>query len=75
MAINVHTDSRFEKYLAWLSRYSRKTKTDLIKELVLERYQATKSGFRFGAFRGSKKPSPARLQKRLKKLDRDHDLD
>ena len=74
MALNIHTDAHFEKYLNWLSRHSNKTKTDVIKYLVLERYLLKKSGFRFGAFSPSGKPSSADLQKELKEMDEDRDL-
>jgi hypothetical protein len=75
MAINIHTDQRFEKVLTWLSRQSRKTKTDLLKELVMERFYLKKAGFQFGVFRPAHKRSPKAVQASLKALDFDHDLD
>ena len=77
MALNIHTDLQFEKYLNWLSRYSGKTKTDVIKDLVIERYHFKKTGFQFGAFKDSykKRTSSKRIQDELKQMDRDHDLD
>ena len=75
MAINIHTDPKFEKYLEWLSRHSKKTKTDVIKELVMERFRLQRAAFRFGSLKPSQKPSSKKLQKELKILDRDHDLD
>lgn len=75
MALNIHTDSRFERYLEWLSHHSKKTKTDIIKELVFERYQLKRGGFKLGALKTLRKPSPQKLQKELKRLDKDHDLD
>ncbi len=73
MAINLHTDPKFEKCLDWLSKQSQKTKTDIIKELVLERYHLKKCGFEFGALKSKKKTSSLQIQKELKRLD--HDLD
>ena len=75
MALNIHTDRKFEQVLAWLARQSQKTKTDLIKTLVWERYLQKKSGFKFGSLRGRDHPSSRDIQKSLKELDADHDLD
>ena len=80
MALNIHTDPQFEKYLEWLTRRSQKTKTDVIKELVVERYRWQRFGFQFGAFKGlgkqvSKKTSEKQIRSDLKKMDEDHDLD
>lgn len=74
MAINIHTDPTFEKYLNWLSDHTNKTKTDLIKELVLERYRLKRAGFQFGALRTAKTVSSRKIQNTLKKLDKDRDL-
>ena len=75
MALNIHTDSQLEKCLTWLAKHLQKTKTDLIKEMVYEKYRLKRAGFQFGALRGPKKSSPRRTQKALKQLDRDRDLD
>lgn len=75
MALNIHTDREFERRLTWLSRRLGKTKTTLIKELVTERYQAHRSGFGFGALRSAQPHTARRMQRDLKQLDRDHDLD
>ena len=75
MAINIHTDRKLEEYLEWLSRQSEKTKTDVIKDLVYERYRLKQVGFRFGAFKTEEKISSKKLQRELKELDSDHDLD
>lgn len=74
MALNIHTDPRFEKYLEWLSRQSKKTKTDVIKELVYERYRLKKSGFRFGALSSAGKDASENIQKELEEMDKDRDL-
>ncbi len=75
MALNIHTDPQFEKRLDWLSRRLKKTKTDVIKELVFEKYHLKKSGFRFGSLKDAKKVPSKKLQEELKALDRDRDLD
>lgn len=74
-ALNIHTNTEFERHLNWLSRQSKKTKTDIIKELVRERYYLKRSGFKFGAFSAVRPLSAKKLQKQLKELDQDHDLD
>lgn len=73
MAINLHTDPEFEKCLEWLSKQTHKTKTAVIKDLVLERYRIKKAGFQKGALK--LKISSSAAQKELKELDKDHDLD
>ena len=75
MALNIHTDSKFEKYLQWLSRHSKKTKTDIIKELVFEKYHLKRSGFQFASLKNQKSKTSKKIQMELKKLDDDHDLD
>lgn len=74
MAINIHTDRKLESHLEWLSHHTQKTKTDVIKELVTERYELLRMGFRFGALEGKKIPSK-QIKKWLKDLDNDRDLD
>ena len=75
MALNIHTDPHLEKCLAWLSKHLQKTKTDLIKELVYEKYRLKRAGFQFGALRASKKTATRQIRKTLKQLDNDRDLD
>ena len=75
MALNIHTDPQFEKYLAWLSKQFQKTKTDVIKELVVEKYHAKRFGFRFGALKPARPLSSKAIQAELKKMDDDRDLD
>ena len=74
MAVNIHTDRKLESRLLWLSDHTQKTKTDVIKELVTERYELLRMGFRFSALR-SGKFSSKKIKKWLKNLDKDHDLD
>lgn len=74
MALNIHTDPDFEKKLQWLSKRSHKTKTAIVKELVEESYQLKKSGFQKGAFQHLF-PDPENIQKELKEMDDDDDLD
>lgn len=74
MAINIHTDKIFEKRLNWLAHNTGKTKTQIIKELILEKYQSKKEGFQFGALKDVSFDS-RQVQKELKKMDNDHDLD
>lgn len=77
MALNIVTDQSFDEALKWLSRKEKKTKSDVIRDLVVERYMSKKQGFRFGALAGvlKKKPSTRQIVKELKELDVDHDLD
>lgn len=75
MALNIHTDRQFEKHLEWLSKQLGKTKTDVIKDLVREKYHFKKLGFKFGALAGKNARSSKDIQKDLKKMDPDHDLD
>lgn len=75
MAINIHTDAEFERRITWLSRHLKKTKTEVIKELVEERYRLRRSGFRFGGLKPSKNISGKAIQRELKELDQDRDLD
>ena len=75
MALNIHTDEEFEKRLNWLCKKTQKTKTDLIKELVTERYQLSKNSFQFGAFKKLTPKKISNIAKELKTFDQDHDLD
>ena len=69
MAINLHTDPYFEKCLNWLSKTSKKTKTDVIKEIVLEKYRLQRAGFQFGALKPKHPISSKQIQKELKDMD------
>jgi predicted DNA-binding protein len=75
MAINIHTDKEFEKRLNWLTRKIGKSKTQIIKELVFERYQSKKEGFQFGSLKRDFFPTSQQIQQTLKEMDKDHDLD
>lgn len=75
MAINIHTDKEFEKCLNWLTRRTGKNKTQMIKELVFEKYQAKKNGFYFGALKMDSLSDSQKIQQELKEMDSDHDLD
>lgn len=75
MAMNIHTDKQFEKRLSWLSRTLRKTKTQVVKDLVSEQYVLKLQGFRRGAFKSRLNLSAKKIARELKSLDKDHDLD
>lgn len=78
MALNMTTDPHFDEALKWLAEKEKKTKSDIIREMVLERYQAKKAGFRFGAlslYFAKEKNREQQIQKELKEMDKDHDLD
>jgi len=75
MALNIHTDPQFEKHLEWLSRRLKKTKTDVVKDLVLEKYRLQKAGLRFGSLKAGNPLPSKKAQKELKSLDDDRDLD
>lgn len=75
MALNIHTDPQFEKQLTWLCRQLKKTKTDVVKNLVATHYEAKRQGLRFGALkRRGKTLSSGLIQRQLKALDQDHDF-
>jgi predicted DNA-binding protein len=77
MALNMVTDKKFDEALKWLSEKEKKTKSDIIRELVLRRMQSKKTGFQFGALAhlyGRKKPSSKTILKELKQIDKDHDI-
>lgn len=76
MALNIVTDHGFDEALIWLSKKEKKTKSDVIRDLVMERYVNKKQGFRFGALAGlvKKHPTTRQILTDLKKLDEDHDL-
>lgn len=75
MAINIHTDKIFEKRLNWLAHNTGKTKTQIIKELIFEKYRSKKEGFQFGALKMDVSSDSWQVQKELKEMDFDHDLD
>lgn len=78
MAFNIVTDKKFDEALNWLSQKEKKTKADVIRELVLQFYEAKQNGFRFGALKHlskSTKGGISSLVKQLKQFDQDHDLD
>jgi hypothetical protein len=78
MAFNIITDKKFDEALNWLSQKEKKTKADIIRELVLQFYEAKQNGFRFGALKHlstSTVGGVSALVKELKKFDQDDDLD
>jgi predicted DNA-binding protein len=76
MALNMVTDKEFDEALAWLAQKESKTKSELVRELVLEKFVAKRSGFRFGALAAvAGSGSGESMQRELKALDEDHDLD
>lgn len=78
MAVNIHTDPKFEKQLTWLSRRLQKNKTQILKELVEEKYQSQRQGFRRGALRQYRGDlTVEQIVAELKEIgkDKDYDLD
>lgn len=75
MAISIHTDREFEKCLNWLTKKMGKAKTQIIKELVFDKYRSKKEGFRFGALKTAFPSASRKVQEELKEIDHDHDLD
>lgn len=75
MALNINTDPQFDQALDWIAKKEGKTKSDIVRDLVLERYMAKRMAFRFGALSHIAKgrASSKSIQKELKDLD--HDLD
>lgn len=78
MAVNIHTDPKFEKKLTWLSRRLQKNKTQIIKELVDEKY--TQHRLSFQDFKGLLRDpgeivDSRQIRRQLKKIKQDHDLD
>ncbi len=77
MALNIITDQAFNEALEWLSKKERKTKSDIIRELVLEQVRHKKQGFRFGAMKNfikDKKISRTQILKELKSMDQADDI-
>lgn len=79
MALNILTDKEFDEALHWLAKKEGKTKSDLIRSLILDRFRNKRQGFQFGSLapliRGKKRISAKKILKELKEIDRDHDLD
>ena len=77
MALNIVTDKKFDEALNWLAKKIKKTKSDVIRDLILERYQNQRQGFHFGSLASlvrGKKSSSKSILKELKEIDKDHDL-
>ena len=79
MALNIVTDKKFDKALAYLAKRKNQTKSDIIRELVLEKCKKMQNGFQRGAlahlFPPGQKPTTEQILKELKELDADNDLD
>ncbi len=78
MALNIVTDKKFDQALEWLAEKEAKTKSDIIRELVLERLANKRQGFQFGAAArlfAEKVPTSEEIRNELKEIDQDHDLD
>jgi len=78
MALNIITDRDFDSALTWLSKEEKKTKADIVRESILERFHTKKNGFQFGSLKKlmrSKKNSSRAIERELKEMDKDHDLD
>ena len=77
MALNMLTDKQFDEALEWLSKKEKKTKSDVIRNLLLERYHDKRKVFQFGALATHvrKKPTLKQTLEELKEMDNDHDLD
>ncbi len=80
MALNMVTDKKFDKALGWLSKRAKKTKSEIVRDLVINEYNSKLNGFRFGAlahlFPKGKKPTTAQILRDLKKIDEEaYDLD
>ncbi|MBL7684658.1 MAG: hypothetical protein JNK65_01320 [Deltaproteobacteria bacterium] len=74
MTIQIQDDPKFEQYLDWLSKRSGKTSTEIIKELVMEKYQTTRSSLGFGALKGELNMSREEILDELKKMDEENDF-
>lgn len=78
MALNMVTDTAFDRALAWLAKQAAKTKSDIIRELVLRDYQAKRRGFNFGALRhllNEAIPSSEEILTELAEIDADYSQD
>lgn len=76
MALHIKTDDEFDRALEYLAKVEKRTKSDVVRESVLARYRTRKRGFEYGALRslGASKKS-SEIQRELKQLDHDDDLD
>jgi hypothetical protein len=76
MALNIQTDKKFDAALNWLVKLEQKTKSTIVRELVLNCFRFKKSGFQFGAFADLEKTGKRSLNviHLLKQIDKDHDL-
>lgn len=77
MALNIKTDSEFDEALAWLASQEGKSKSEIVRGLVIYWYGMKRKGFEFGALKKTvKEPIDSEMiMRELKQLDRDHDLD
>ncbi len=78
MAVNIHTDPKFEKKLTWLSKRLQKNKTQVIKELVDEKYHQQRLSFQSskGALLDPGELIDfQQISRQLKEIKEDHDLD
>jgi hypothetical protein len=77
MALHIKTDSEFDKALEWLSSVEKRSKSDVVRDSVLARYRARKTGLEFGALRHLMRAedTPASIARELKEMDADDDLD
>lgn len=78
MALNMTTDKQFDEALQALTQKEKKTKSDIVRELVLGRYQSLQHGFQFGGLAphlSNPKPTTEQILDELKEIKEDHDLD
>lgn len=77
MAFHIKTDEDFDKALEWLARVEQKSKSEIVREAVLNRYSAKKEGFALGALAHLRRPgdSSKSILKVLKQMDADPELD
>ena len=73
MALNIHTDKTFDEALTWLSTQEGKTKSDVVRELVLERFRNRRRGFAFGALAWTAKSADSVAE--LKTFDLESELE
>lgn len=77
MALNIVTDKSFDEALEWISKKENRTKSDVIRELVLEKFHEKRMGFIFGSLKNIVKGKihSQSIMSELKAMDDDHDLD
>lgn len=77
MAFHIKTDEDFDKALEWLARVEQKSKSEIVREAVLNRYSAKKEGFALGSLAHLRRPgdSSKSILKVLKQMDADPELD